>query len=310
MSTEATSITGYISRVLDSSKLLIKSEVMHLSSINEEDISFLKQHWQDADIKRQRKLIANMVALSQKYLYLDFSRIFLFCLRDTDAIVRAQAVSGLADEEDSSLTETFVDLLRDDRSSDVRIAATVALGKLAIQGELGKLPVEQKARVYSSLLMALDKKGESIKVRAKALEAIAPLNLPRIKGLIEEAYQSDDQEFKISAINSMGLNCNRMWLAPLLLELKNVNDSMRHAAVKALGELGEEDAALYLVDILEDENPEIQEEAVHALGAIGGEEARNLLSNLLKDPEMRIRRAAKSALQESDFCEEPLSSDL
>jgi HEAT repeat protein len=291
----------YISTLLKQNTALVKEDMKQLSLLGGDGLEFLRQSWQGTERGRRRKIVSALLELSRQQMYLDFSPIFAFCLEDEDARVRAAAVSGIADEEDESLIPAFSRLLAGDSSAEVRLAAAAALGKLALQGELGRISEASKQQVYASLLQALDKKKESQRIRAAELEAIAPLNMPRVRGLIEAAYHSSQPLLKISAINAMGYNCNRLWLTALAQEAQSDNVDMRLAAIRALGELGEEDAALYLLEALDDEHPRIQEEAIHALGQIGGEEARNILNRLLDDAEERISNAARTALQELKF---------
>lgn len=310
MTAESISIKKYISRILDATTPLVKSDLEQLTSLGKDELKYLDEHWNKGDIKRRRQIMSNLFDLSQKHLALDFRPIFVFGLDDPDAKIRERSVAGLADEEDASLIGVLTRMLHKDSSADVRTASAAALGKLALQGELGKIPAAKTDAVYNALLETLDSKSEKTAVKTSALEAIATLNMPRVKGLIERAYHSTELEYKISAIKAMGLNCNRMWLTALLEEIKNSNDAIRYAAVKALGELGEEDAVLYLMELVEDPNPKIQEAAIESLGEIGGDEAKQLLTMLTSNSQQRIRHAAKLALQELEFCEDPLSTNF
>jgi HEAT repeat protein len=58
--------------------------------------------------------------------------------------------------------------------------------------------------------------------------------------------------------------------------------------------------------IKDEEDYQVQEAAIKALGQIGGEQAKQALNKLAKNPQPRIREAAKSALEEIHFCEDPL----
>ncbi len=293
----------YIAAILNPDKALLRGDMKQLSSLGDAALDYLKKSWPGVATPRRRHIITEMVRLSGQHLHLDFSRIFAFCLGDEDELVRAAAVNGIAEEEDERLITAFSTLLHKDLSIGVRAAAARALGKLALQGELGKISSKDTQQIYSSLLSALDSEREDRSVKIAALEAIAYLNLPRVEGLIREAYYSGDPALEISAINAMGMNCNRIWLIPLAKEVQHDNDAVRLAAVRALGELGEEDAALYLIEAVEDENPQIQEEAIHALGQIGGDEASHMLHKLIGHPEQRISSAASAALQELELCE-------
>lgn len=310
MSADIATTRKFISRILDAEELLVKSDLTRLSSLNKEEIEYLEKKWQKADLKRRRQIISHLVELTLKHFSLDFTEIYRFCLREKDAKIRAESITALADEENPLLINNFVSILKEDSSKEVRIASATALGKLSLLGELGNISEKNTDTVYNALLDVLDEKKENASIRASALEAIAPLNKPRVKGLIEEAYHSKEEVMKISAIRAMGLNCNRMWLTALIDELQNDDDKLRYEAAKACGELGEEDGALYLIDLIEDENPRIIEASIRAIGEIGGKEAKEILTRLTGNPKPRIRHAAEKALQELEFCEDPLSTNF
>jgi len=300
----------HIVNLLDKNELLIKADLVHLSNLTEEEIAFLDKAWQEADVKRRRKIVSHLVQLSQEDFRLDFSSLFVFCLKEDDRIIRAQAIAGLEQEENYLHIPLLIEILRKDKSTEVREAATKVLGKFALLGELDKLSQDDVSAVYSVLLEILDSDAESNQLRCQALEAVAPLNMPRVKQLIEEAYRSDDTSLKISAIRAMGINNQPFWLDTLLGELDNSEFKIRYEAVRACGELGIDMALPYILKILETGDSPMQEAAITALGEIGGEEARQALEVLKKNPKKRISNAAKIALKELDICEDPLSFDF
>jgi HEAT repeat protein len=310
MSADTATTKKFISRILNSEESVTKSDLTRLSALPSTEIDYLEKKWQKADLQRRRQIISYLVELTLKHFTLDFTEIYRFCLREKDAKIRAESIIALAEEENPLFIDNFINVLKEDSSREVRLASTAALGKLSMQGELGKISKKNTDIVYNALLDILDEKQENSSVRASALEAIAPLSKPRVKGLIEEAYHSEEKVLKISAIRAMGLNCNRMWLTALIDELQNNDDKLRYEAAKACGELGEEDAVLYLIDLVEDENPRIVEAAIMSIGEIGGEEAREILNRLTDNPKPKIRHVAKQALQELEFCEDPLSTNF
>lgn len=310
MTPELSSRKKYIASILDHNELLTKSELNHLSNLTSSDLEFLEQFWVKTDTERRRQIILNLVKLGQSNFKLNFSDIFFFCLHDPDPEVRANAIVGLEEEEDYHYVSPLVHLLAGDSSVEVREAAARALGKFALLGEIGKLPAASTEKVYNALLEVLDNKSTSTKMRCLALEAIAPLNLPRVKSLIEDAYHSNDIELKASAIRSIGRNCNLSWLTDLLNELGSKDAEVRYESVNSIGEIGSEEALPGLIRLLEDGDTRLQEAAIKALGEIGGEEARQTLNKLTRNPQQQIRKAAKSALKELDLCDDPLSPSL
>ncbi len=65
-----------------------------------------------------------------------------------------------------------------------------------------------------------------------------------------------------------------------------------------------------LIEMTENEDQQVREAAIKALGEIGNEPAKQALDKLTKNPQPGIRDAAKSALKEIQHCEDPLSLQL
>ena len=307
MAAELPSYKQRIAEIFDSNEPLLNSKLVYLSDLSGEELKFLEQAWAKADAQRRHQVISQLIHLSEADLKLDFSSIFVFCLCDPDETVRTQAIVGLEAEENYLFINPLVQSLKQDSSDKVRAAAAMALGKFAMLGELGELSTHYTDKVYTALLEVLDNKTEAVEVKRRALEAIAPLNLPRVKEFIEEAYHSNDVELKASAICAMGRNCDSRWLTTLLAELSSNEAGIRYEAANACGELGANEAVPYLIRLVRDEDAQVQEAAIKALGEIGSEEAKQALNKLAESPQPRIRQAAKSALKELHFCEDSLS---
>jgi HEAT repeat protein len=307
MATELSPRIQHIAEIFDSSKPITSSKLVYLSDLNNEELKFLKEIWADADVSRRHQIISQLVHLSEVDIKLDFSGVFVICLHDTDATIRAQAIAGLDGEKNYTLITPLLQALKEDSSAEVRAAIAIALGKFALLCELGKLPAHFTDKIYTALLNVLDNKMETAVVKRRALEAISPFRLPRVKELIEQAYNGNDTKLKASAIYAMGRNCDSVWLTTLLAELNNDEAEIRYEVANACGELGSEEAVPHLIKLAEDEDHQVQEAAIKALGEIGGEQAKQALNKLAKNPKPRIREAAKSALKEVHFCEDPLS---
>jgi HEAT repeat protein len=251
--------------------------------------------------------MSGLIHLSETDLKLDFSNIFIFCLNDPDENIRVQATRGLDVEEEEIIVTPLIKALKEDRSAKVRASAATALGKFALLAELGKITDAYVDKVYSVLLQVLDNEQEATEVKRRALESIAPLNMPRVRELIGNAYRNSDQQFKTSSLYAMGRNCDPLWLETLLLELSNTQPLIRYEAAKALGELGIKEAIPKLSMLTMDEDMEVQEAAIKAIAEIGGSHARRILEKLVKSQDMRISEAAKPALEELTFYEDPIS---
>ncbi len=310
MTTGPSRRTRYIAEILDGSKPVTHSKLTYLSDLNAAELKFFEEIWAKASVARRQQVISQLAHLSEVDFRFDFSKVFVVCLHDPDETIRTQAIACLEGEENYRLISPLIQCLKEDNSSKVRAAAATVLGKYALLSEQGKLPANCRGEIYAALLQVLDNAGETCEVKRRALEAISPFTLPRVKEFIEKAYDTSDVKLKASAIYAMGRNCDSVWLTTLLTELNSKEAELRYEAANACGELGCEEAVPHLVGMIDDTDEQVQEAAIRALGEIGGEQARKALKRLAKSPQPRIRQAAKLALKELLFCEDPLSIEL
>ena len=291
-------IEDIIADLCDSSQPLSNTKLVELSNLNSEELELWQQVWASIEPKRRRQIIYRLVELAEGNFELDFDSIFRNGLNDPDAEVKSKAIEGLWESEDSSLIGLFVNLLKQDSSESVQASAATALGKFAMLAELNKLRSSHASKVSQALLGVIGDKDRAVEVRRRALEAAAPLSLPRVEKAIEEAYQRHNRQLKISAIYAMGKNCSRSWLPILLRELSSTDAEIRYEAAGACGELGEEAASPYLVKRIDDPDVDVQVAALQALGKIGGGEAKECLQRCLNNPSEVIRQVAEQALGE------------
>ena len=200
---------------------LRNSRLVGLSNLSSEELELWEQVWNSIESKRQRQIMYRLVEMAEDNLQLNFDGIFRNCLKDQDTEVRGKAVEGLWESEDTSLISPFINLLEQDGSVNVQVAAATALGKFAMLAELNKLRSCYTSKICQTLLGVISDKNRAVEVRRRALEAVAPLNLPQVEKNIREAYQSHSRKLKSSAIYAMGKNCNRSWLPLLLRELSS-----------------------------------------------------------------------------------------
>ena len=307
MSAELSPRLHCIAEIFDSNKSVNSAKLVYLSALNSNELKLFTEIWTKTDLRRRQEIISQLVDLSEVDFSLDFTGVFVLSLLDPDEIIREQAIAGLDEEENYLIIKPLVRTLKEDVSAKVRAAAAMALGKFALQGELGNLPSYYCETVCKSLLEVLDNKTESTEVKCRALEAISPFNLPRVKELIETAHHTDDIKLRASAIYAMGHNYDLAWLPTVLAELNNEEAEIRYEAANACGELGAEEAMPRLIEMTENDDQRVREAAIKALGGIGNQQAKQALSKLAKNPQPGIREAAKSALKEIQFCRDPLS---
>jgi len=299
-----------IAKLSNADKKLLDSWLTDLSSLNSAELKLLDQAWATIEPKRRRQIMYRLVELAEDSFELDFDNIFKGRLKDEDDEVRSKAIEGLWESEETSLIDPLIDLLERDKSEKVQAAAAIALGKFALLAELEKLRPNHKAKIAKSLLAVINDKGKPVEVKRRALEAAAPLTLPQMKKAIAEAYQSGNSKFRISALLAMGKSCNPYWLPILLKELTSADAEIRYEAAGACGELGEEEAASYLTELVSDPDIDVRLAAIQALGKIGGPEAKGCLEKCLGSSNEVIKEAAEQALSQLEVEEEPLFSQI
>ena len=301
------SLKRYLDEIGDNSKRLVSSKLANLSGLSPEELRLFLEAWAGMDIERRRQIASQLVELAEENCKLNFDDIFLACLDDPDEIVRVKSIEGLWECESRSLIDRLIALLREDSKELVRAAATLALGKFAMLAELEELRPEDGAKVENVLLAVIDDDEKMIEVKRRAIEAIAPLSRPRVKEIIQQAYESDDVRMRVSAIYAMGRNSDPAWLPTLLRELGSTDAEIRFEAAVACGELGEEGAVPYLLRLIDDLDSQVQLSAIAALGQIAGSEAEAALRECLNHPNEHIRQAAGEAVEGLLFDRDPLS---
>ena len=287
-------------RPISTSKLIL------LSDLSVQAVHVFSEGWFEVPEARRLETISKLIDLGEDNVELDFAPVFRRLLLDENAQVRAKAIMGLWECQERSLIEPLVRLLREDEAEAVRTAAAQALGRYVLMSETGKLLKRDGERIAAVLLAVLESEQETIDVRRRAIEAIAPMSIPGVPDIIRTAYASDISGFKASALYAMGLTCDTDWLPTILEETKNEDPEMRYEAAVALGEIGEEETAHILGQMVNDDDPLVQAAALNSLGNIGGPAAKRILNNVLEDDDPRIVELAEQALASADFDDEPM----
>ena len=303
------SFQSYLKEIADDKVELVISRLSGLSAVTPADLELFNKSWPGIDMKRRREIIGNLITLAEGDPQLDFNEIFMVGIRDADETVRVRSIEGLWEYEDRSLIDPLIDILQRDGSEPARAGAAVSLGRFALLYELGKLRQKDGDRVEKSLIAAIRNGRETIEVRRRAVEAIAPLSLPVVTDIIAEAYKNGDIFMKASALYAMGINCDPAWLPVILRELNNAEPEIRFEAVKACGEFEDAQALPPLFRLLKDPDIQIRTAVISSLGKIGGDRAEAAIEECMKDNDDCIRDAANDALRELFFNRDPFSMD-
>jgi HEAT repeat protein len=266
-----------------------------------------KSVWHGIDVARRRQIVEMLVEVAEDNFELDYDQIFRLCLGDGDGEVRAKAIEGLSECEERSLLDPLISLLLGDLEDSVRAAAAAALGTFAMLAEFGELKANDADKVEKALLTAFSNKKEQMDVRCRALESISMMSRPQVEVMIRQAYQSDELEFRASALCAMGRTCNSDWLSILLQELSSPSAQLRFEAARACAELEADDAVPRLIELTRDDDAQVRLSAVEALGRIGGNEAKQALQECRDGADDAMSEAAEDALDEMKFREDPFA---
>ena len=240
------SLEQYLESLADDDRPLRNADLMQLSDLTSEDLQLVASVWRDIDAERRRDVLERLINLSEENLEAEFSDLFRHCLADESPEVRAKAIEGLWECDERTLVTPLIALLGRDPFEEVRAAAAMALGKFALLSQTGKLLHKDGDRIKQSLMRTVLDGDETLPVRRRAMEAVAPFNTDDVQRVIQDAYLSQVKGMRCSAVYAMGKSCDSRWLPTILAELQNTDAAMRYEASNACGELGEEPAVPHL----------------------------------------------------------------
>jgi HEAT repeat protein len=272
-----------------------------LSGMDEFRERLFREAWPTIGLERRRRIITSLVEIAEASFEVDFNAIFRFCLKDEDEKVREMAIEGLWEDEDISLIDPLIKMMREDPSIQVRAKAATSLGRFVLLGELKETDIEKAASVSEALLEVILSPNEDVEVRRRAVESIAYSSDERVREIIEAAYYDDDERMRVSAVFAMGRSADPLWSSIVLEELESPHPEMRYEAARACGELEILDAIPILAGLVEDPDREVQEAAIWALGNIGGDEARRILEYCYVTGDDFLREAVEEALDQLEL---------
>jgi len=273
-----------LARLADTSAPVPPASLYQLSDLGRLDLAALEAAWPGFAPDRRLAIVQDLSDISEANFEVNFDQIFRIGLEDESPAVRAAAIRGLWEAEDTRLAPAFLDFLRADPDPQVRAASASALGRFIYLGELEELPAAQLRRIEAALL-AVIASLDVLEVRRRALEAMAYSSRPEVIALIEEAYASDELWMRISAVFAMGRTSNDRWAEAVEAELSSPEAELRFEAARAAGELELSDTAEALTDLTQDEDTQVREAAIWSLSQVGGTVARDTLTQLLEATE-------------------------
>ena len=300
------SLDGCLEHISEADAPLNHQLLLELSDLAPAELSMFARAWYKVAIERRHSVLELLVGMAEENADLDFSALYKVCLKDQDHRVRKDAITGLWEFEDRSLIPLLVELLESDDSGEVRAEAAMALGKFATLAQDGKILSRDGELVRESLLKALLDESEWVDVGRRALEAVAPFNIPEVYQYIHRAYDSEDVKLKCSSLYAMGKTGESQWLPLIFRELKNSSPPIRYEAAHACGQLDDEEATPHLLPLLHDDDLQVQLAVIGALGEIGDQLAKRALIRCMKGGDPTLEDAAREALDNIKAMEDPL----
>ena len=135
---------------------------------------------------------------------------------------------------------------------------------------------------------------------------VAPLNSSWSEGAIKRALASDEYLIRISGLQAVSRSAQETWLQLILGHLKDPESSVRAKAAEACGELESDEAVLYLLPLIQDEDEEVRLIALRSLTTIGGDFVNKVLSEQQDSDDELVAEFAKRALSGEGFEEDTM----
>lgn len=292
--------------LLDRENPFPPSFLYFFSDISRSELAEVEAIWPEVWIERRRGLLEDMEILAENDTLLFFDHMAVMCLTDEDPFARATAIRLLWQSDEETLIPTLINMLKNDPDVIVRAAAATALGVFVYQGELDEIEESTYDGILENLIQVHTGNDNRL-VRRRALESLGYATHPDVPGLIEQAYETDNEEWLQSALFAMGRTYNARWIDYVLEMFDHPDSLVRYEAVRAAGELEAKVARESLFDLLEEgfEDEDTYFAAIWSLSKIGGRGVRDLIeSSLEQTDDPKEIQFMEEALQNLDFTEQ------
>jgi HEAT repeat protein len=257
------------------------------SDLSGSNLALFKTAWPKVSPERRLGLLEDMEELAEADSVVSFDEVAKTALSDNDSRVRASALRLLWECDDPKLIPTYLAMLEKDPEDVVRASAATALGLFVYKGELEEIPAVMLHKVEESLIR-VEKGDDQPLVRRRALESLGYSSREDVAALLEQAYQSPDDEWQASSLFAMGRSADIRWERHVLNRLDARETEVQLEAIRAAGQLELESARPELIEILK-EYTELDEEirmaTAWSLSQIGGNNVREILENLIESVE-------------------------
>lgn len=257
------------------------------SDITEVELQQLKEYWEEISAKRKTALLQDLAGMMEYNFQVCFDDFAKFCILDDVPGVREAAIRLLYEYNYRDLIPVMLDILENDADDMVQAAAGTMLGNYVYLGELGELPLNDKALIEEMLFHMIEE-SDSVLVQRRCLEAVSYSSRDEVDPLILAAYETGERDWIASALFAMGRSANPQWTPYIHRNLEHDDSDIQFEAIQAAGRMYLESSLPLLLTLAEDVESltqSIRMALAEALKNIGGEEGIQALNLLLKAAE-------------------------
>ena len=282
------------------------------SDMNSASMQILKQSWEKVPVSRKISLLEDLEELMEADTLVCCDGLAEFAMQDDHPGVRAQAIQLLWECEHPHLIKSFLSVLDNDQTEEVRAAAVAALGKFVLLGELEEISREKTDPVVVKLLEIVRLQPAGL-IQRKALESLGYSSDAGIPQLIKQAMQRDDPLWTASALFAMGRSLDERWENTVMDHLKHNDLGVQIEAVRASGELELTAAVDVLIELLDEDDLDVEllYQIYWSLSKIGGKGVRERLERELHEAVDEDQMdVLDMALENLEFTEDAEDFDL
>lgn len=285
------------------------TRLARFSDLSRDEARVVSASWLEIPEDLRADFVRRLDELSEYRLDVNFRRVLRIALSDPSPVVRQLAVAGLWEDDSRDMLDRLTHLMQTDPSSDVRAEAARALERFAGQAARGELDSAAAIQLRDLLMESATRHDTPYGVQRRSLEALGSLGEDaEVAAAIEDAYGSDDQGLRCSALYAMGRSQLARWLPLITQELESDEAEVRFEAARAAGGLGAVDALPLLIDAAGDDDAEVRHAAIAAIGQIGGRGAVRALERLSEDAGEADMELIESTIEDVNTMLDPSES--
>ena len=254
--------------------------VYGLSDLSQDAIQRIRPAWVLLGGDTKLTIVRHLIDVAEANIELHYDAFGWLVLEEREPDIIEAAIDLLWENESLELMDRLIDLTSETNIDHLRLSAIRHLERFVVLGEYGEIHSEAYAKLLQRLQSLWYSGDQDARIRGACIESLGNASFEALPKLIEEAYSSDSEELRRSAVYAMGRTCDDSWEDLLLDELSSRDAQMRYEAARACGHIESKEALSLLYRMVIDDEREIQEIAIWSMGEIGGRYAQNHLEEL------------------------------